>query len=66
MAPDGRTLYVAINNDQDVLPIDIATRLPGRPIPVRRYLMAIALTPDGRTLYTANGDDNTVASCTPR
>jgi DNA-binding beta-propeller fold protein YncE len=53
-------VYVADNNDQDVLPIDIATRVPGRPIPVGRYLMALAITPDGRTLYTAN-DDNTVA-----
>ncbi|HXL20697.1 MAG TPA: hypothetical protein VN961_24520, partial [Streptosporangiaceae bacterium] len=37
---DGRTLYVADNNDQNVLPVDIATRAPGRPIRVGRYLMA--------------------------
>lgn len=61
MAPDGRALYVAGNDDQDVVPVDIATRVPGRPILVRQYLMGLAVTRNGRTVYTADGDSNMVS-----
>jgi len=48
---DGRTLYVADNNDQNVLPVDIATRVTGRrSVPFRATPRR---DPGGRPRYQA-------------
>jgi len=70
MAPDGRTLYVAVpgagdrRNPAEIIPIDIATDATGPGIHVSDP-EAMAIAPDGRTLYVlatpqgTNGDGPT-------
>ena len=66
VSPDGGTLYVA-DSDDAVIPVNLTTDRPGRPINVGGFPLAIpialAITPDGRTLYVGvNGDDNADSS----
>ena len=58
VAPDGKTLYVANADNNDVMMVDISE--PGESkiagfIPVGWYPTALAVSPDSRTLLAANG-----------
>ena len=58
VAPDGKTLYVANADNNDVMVVDITkpgeSRIAGF-IPVGWYPTALAVSPDSRTLLAANG-----------
>jgi DNA-binding beta-propeller fold protein YncE len=57
LAPDGRTLYVAMAGNNAVAVVRVgarAMRVAGL-IPAGWYPTAVATSPDGRTLYVANG-----------
>jgi YVTN family beta-propeller protein len=58
VAPDGKTLYVANADNNDVMLVDISTpgesRIAGF-IPVGWYPTALAVSPDSGTLLAANG-----------
>jgi DNA-binding beta-propeller fold protein YncE len=54
-APGAGTAYVVIQGSGTVVPIDLATNTPERPIRVGRSLYAIAITPDGKTAYVSDG-----------
>ncbi len=75
MTPESRILYVigtaSANDDsaayaagpfppQVVVPVSVATGVAGRPIPVGRQPVALAVTPDGRILYVVNYRSGTV------
>ena len=51
------TAYV-INSGGTVMPIDLATSTPERPIIVSGEPVAMAITPDGKTAYVASGAAN--------
>jgi YVTN family beta-propeller protein len=55
ITPDGVTVLVA-NGDpsNSVIPIDVATRIVGTPIPVGPNPAAIAINPDGATAFVGN------------
>jgi DNA-binding beta-propeller fold protein YncE len=54
-APGAGTAYVVIQGSGTVVPINLATNTPERPIHVGRSLYAIAITPDGKTAYVSDG-----------
>jgi YVTN family beta-propeller protein len=58
VSPDGKTLFVANSDNNNVAVIDIAdlkaSRIEGF-IPVGWYPSALAISPDNRTLFVANG-----------
>jgi len=58
VSPDGKTLFVANSDNNNVAVIDIAdvkaSRIEGF-IPVGWYPTALAISPDNHTLYVANG-----------
>jgi len=54
ITPDGKTAYVANQDDDTVTPITTATNTPGKPINVGALPTAIAITPDGRTAYVVS------------
>lgn len=60
MTPNGKTAYVALFGDDEVLPISTATSKPGRAIKVGGGPDAITITPNGRTVYVANFVSDTV------
>jgi YVTN family beta-propeller protein len=75
LAPDGRTLYVALSNRDAVAAIDVAsgqfavkgyfdTRLPGQAY-FGAEPEALALSPDGRRLYVANAASDAIAVIDP-
>ncbi len=51
---------MANTNSDDVTPIDVASGVAGRPIPVGDQPYAMAVTPDGRTVYVTNVLSNDV------
>jgi YVTN family beta-propeller protein len=58
VSPDGKTLYVANADNNDVMVVDIRDPLKSRIagfIPVGWYPSALAVTPDSGTLLAANG-----------
>ena len=54
------TALVANYQSDSVTPVSLATRKPGRPIPVGSAPVAIALTPNAHTAYVANSGSGTV------
>lgn len=54
LSPDGRTLYVCNQFNNDISVIDLASRRELRRIPVQREPMAADLTHDGKYLLVAN------------
>jgi YVTN family beta-propeller protein len=59
MTPNGKTAYVALAGDDEVLPVSAAGQ-PGRAIRVGSFPDAITITPNGRTVYVGNGGSDTV------
>lgn len=55
ISPDGLIAYVA--DATNVIPIDIATRTLGTPIPIGTNPVSLFFTPDGNTAYVVNGND---------
>lgn len=51
MAPDGKTVFVAVSGSRTVVPISTATSTAGKPIRVGQLPDQLAITPDGRTGY---------------
>jgi DNA-binding beta-propeller fold protein YncE len=77
VAPDGHTLYVAGNDNDDgpdstgpwsLIPIDLATGKVGKPLALHSTPDVLAISPDGRTAYIGNDDDTitTVSTSTDR
>ena len=58
--PDGKTAYVTLAGDDEVLPISTASDKPGRAVKVGVFPDAIAITPSGRTVYVGNDGSDTV------
>jgi YVTN family beta-propeller protein len=50
----GTTAYVTVSGLDAVVPIDLATSTPGKPIKVGSDPRGIAISPDGKTVYVAN------------
>jgi YVTN family beta-propeller protein len=57
---DARMAYVARVNANSLVPVDLATKTPGTPIPTGTGPVAVALTPDGRTAYVVSSSSNDV------
>jgi YVTN family beta-propeller protein len=58
--PNGKTAYVTIAGDDEVLPIGTAASKPGRAVKVGVFPDAVAITPNGRTVYVGNDGSDTV------
>jgi len=68
MAPDGRTLYI-LTCTGNVIPVNVATRTPGAPIPVHAGPVGpggLAITPNGRTLFVAGHSLIPISTATGR
>jgi len=61
ITPDGKTLYVADVDKDNVLAIDTDTNAVEATIPVGTYPRFIALTPDGKRAYVTNRWSDTVS-----
>ncbi len=66
MAPDGKTLYVAVDGGYDssngpnsLVEINTATNAPSKPIALGPDPITLSVAPDGRTLYILN-DNKTI------
>ncbi len=57
VTPDGSTAYAALGFNDEVVPIDTATRATATPIAVGVHPALLAMTRDGRTLYVVNSPD---------
>lgn len=61
-APDGKTVYIGTQNASgaivpgSVIPIDVATDKPDKPIKVGAGPRALAITPNGKALYVGTED----------
>ncbi len=62
ITPDGKTAYVADQNTDQVVPIDVATNTAGSAIDLAPDSgpFAVAITPDGTRAYVTDPFDNTV------
>jgi YVTN family beta-propeller protein len=65
-SPDGRTAYVASNEEEHVSVISTATNtvtatIPIAPIPADEQPWAVAVSPDGRVVYVTNYFGNSVS-----
>jgi YVTN family beta-propeller protein len=60
LSPDGRWLYIACEDSDQVLAVDTRSRQVMRRVRVGRMPRGIALSPDGKTLYVSNEDSNNV------
>ena len=69
VAPDGKTLYVANADNNDVMVVDISQREASREIagfiPVGWYPTALAVSPDSGTVWVANGKGVALAAELP-
>src|SRR3989475_8375608 len=54
LSPDGRTVYVALGQDDAVGVIDVAKATLTRTIPVGRDPELVVVSPDGGTLFVSN------------
>ena len=57
---DGRWLYIACEDSDQLLAVDTHTQQVARRIRVGRMPRGITLSPDGKTLYVSNENDNDV------
>jgi YVTN family beta-propeller protein len=60
ITPNGKTAYVTLASNDEVLPVSIAANKPGRAVKVGVFPDALAITPNGRTVYVANDGSDTV------
>ena len=60
LSPDGRWLYIACEDSDQVVAVDTRTQQVTRRIRVGRMPRGIALSPDGKTLYVSNENDDDV------
>jgi YVTN family beta-propeller protein len=54
ITPDDKTAYVVETAVNEVVPIDVGTKMLGTRIPTGNFPLGIAITPDGKTAYVAN------------
>jgi DNA-binding beta-propeller fold protein YncE len=64
-APNGKTDYVVLTDDNEILPISTVTNKPGRVIKLGFGPNGIAIAPNGRTVYVGNGFIESIPSATP-
>ena len=57
VTPDGTTAYAALGVNEEVVPVDTATRAAQTPIPVGVHPALLAVTRNGSTLYVVNSPD---------
>ncbi|MGA9959542.1 MAG: beta-propeller fold lactonase family protein, partial [Acidobacteriaceae bacterium] len=60
LSPDGRWLYVACEDSDQVVVVDTRTQQVTRRIRVGRMPRSVTLSPDGKTLYVSNENDDDV------
>jgi YVTN family beta-propeller protein len=60
ISPDGRWLYIACEDSDQVLAVDMRTQQVTRRIRVGRMPRGIALSPDGKTLFVSDENDDNV------
>ena len=60
-SPDGRLLYVACQDSDEVRVVNVESREVIRSIPVGHMPRGVALSPDGRQLYITNAWSDTVS-----
>ena len=60
LSPDGRWLYIACEDSDQVVAVDTRTQQVTRRIRVGRMPRGIALSPSGKTLYVSNENDDNV------
>ena len=60
LSPDGRWLYIACEDSDQVVAVDTRTQQVTRRIRVGRMPRGIALSPNGKTLYVSNENDDDV------
>jgi hypothetical protein len=56
-APDGRTVFIADQRSGWMRAISTVARTAGRPIRVKPWPVAMAISPDGKILYLASAGD---------
>jgi DNA-binding beta-propeller fold protein YncE len=54
LSPDGRTLYVAINNESRLVKVDLAGWRVVDRAAVDPFTVGLAVSPDGRTIVTTS------------
>jgi DNA-binding beta-propeller fold protein YncE len=59
-APNGKTDYVVLSGDNEILPISTTTSKPGRVVKLGFSPDGIAIAPNGRTAYVADDVNDTV------
>lgn len=57
VTPDGATAYTALGFNDEIVPVDTATRAAQTPIPAGVDPSVLAMTRDGSTLYVVNSPD---------
>jgi len=62
LAPDGRTMYVALGRANRVAFVDVATRRVRALVPVGKRTWALALGADGGRLFVAGGLSNDITA----
>ncbi|MGA9957924.1 MAG: beta-propeller fold lactonase family protein, partial [Acidobacteriaceae bacterium] len=60
LSPDGRWLYIACEDSDQVVAVDTRTQQVTRRIRVGRMPRGVTLSPDGKTLYVSNENDDDV------
>jgi YVTN family beta-propeller protein len=66
LAPDGRTMYVALGRADRVAFVDVAARRIRALVPVGRRAWALALDADGGRLFVAGGLSNDLTAIDTR
>ena len=56
VTPDGKRVYVAILDDNNVSVIDTASNTVVATVPVGTNLQGVAVTPDGKHVYVTNAN----------
>lgn len=60
ITPDGATAFVSLWAASQVVPVDLATGMPGTPLAMGKNPQGLALSPDGMTLAVACSDGDVV------
>ena len=63
ITPDGRTAYVGNENDDSLVPpIDLVSRVVGKPIPLGGRPLQVLVSPDGATVYVVTSSKENVSA----